>query len=135
MYARGRIQRTHRRRTGAISHQAQPLAASGTQGAMSNIPEGTVVNPVVEIAHEGGGDDGKEEIEKVVDLRTCHPKPNRQSFVRTRRIFLLDPQQRTMCASCSVLMPCPKGNTANLITSRQENIKKTTSSSIRQEIS
>ena len=61
---------------------------------MSTAPEGTVGNPVAEEVVEGDGGHDEEEIEEVIDLRTCRPKSNGQSFVCTQRLFLLDPRKR-----------------------------------------
>ena len=50
---------------------------------MSNATEGTAATPVVEEGPEGGNDD-EERVEEIVDLRTCHPKPNERSLVWTQ---------------------------------------------------
>lgn len=115
MHAIGWEQGTRHRRARGSSHQAQPLAASRAEGAMSNAPEGTVADPVAEVALDGDSGDNKEVVKEVVDLRNCRPKPNGRSLVWTQRLFLLDPQKHAVRASCSVLFPCLKGTTTNLI--------------------
>ena len=59
---------------------------------MPTASEGTVGNPVAEEVVEGG-DGHNEEIQEVIDLRTCRPKPNGRSFGCTQRLFLLDPRK------------------------------------------
>lgn len=82
---------------------------------MSEAPEGTVANPVAEDELEGGGGDDEERAEEVVDLRTCRPSLNGRSVVWTQCLFLLDTKKRAMCTLCAVSVPCPVGNTTNLI--------------------
>ena len=50
------------------------------QVAMSNAPDGAAASPMVEEGPEGGNDDEEETVEEIVDLRTCHPKPNGRSL-------------------------------------------------------
>ena len=83
-------------------------------------PEGTVGNPVAEEDVEGS-DGQDEEIEEVINLRACRPKPSGRSFVWTQRLFLLDPRKHAVCNCGALLISWPKGNTTTLIAlSRQE---------------
>lgn len=118
MDALGRGQGAQRRRAGATSYEEQPQEARRTQGAMSEVPEGTVANAVgEEVLEECSGGDNKERVEEeVTDLGTCRLKPNGRSWVWKQCPFLFEQQTHAVCATCSVVVPCPTGN----ISSRQE---------------
>ena len=66
---------------------------------MFTAPEGTVDNPVAEEIVEGGDGHDEEEMEEVIDLRACRPKPNGQSFVSGRTASFCSTQGSVSCVT------------------------------------